>query len=241
MRLSVSRRALLAALCLLGACQQPAPPAVLAAPEPTPVAGVGYLVFNAPILPRTRDLFIADVDKFRDAGAREIDIALNSPGGDIDAAQAIVEHMTRLHEHDGITFKAYDIGVVASAATFVFLTAQDRYSVARGAFLFHAAGMLSNGPVSAERLREQADKIEAYERIVGATLKARTRLTDSEAQTYLHRTVVLNSDDARRDGIIDGVAAFTVPKGARSWVIALKPPRAGATAQPVAPASNPLG
>lgn len=237
MRLSGSRHALLAALCLLGGCQQPSPPAVPAAPDPAPVAGVGYLVFNAPIFPNTRDLFIADVDKFRDAGAREIDIALNSPGGDIDSAQAIVNHMIRLHEHDGITFKAYDVGIVASAATFVFLTAQARYSVPRGVFLFHAAGMLSNGLVSAERLREQADKIEAYERVVGATLKARTRLTDSEAQTYLHRTVVLNADDAHRDGIIDSIAAFQAPKGARSWVISSRPAKTAAPA--AAPASNP--
>lgn len=238
MRLSGLRCALVAALCLLTDCQQPAPPAQAAIPEPAPVDGVGYLVFNTPIFSRSRDLFIADVDRFREAGAREIDIAMNSPGGDIDAAQAIVDYMTRLHEHDGIIFKTYNLGVVASAATFVFLNAQNRYSTPRGVFVFHAAGMVSDGLVSVERLRESADKIEAYERIVRATLKARTRLTDSEAQTYLHRTVVLNSDDARRDGIVDGIAAFPTPKGARSWVIVFKPPKTGMVA---APTSKPSG
>lgn len=232
MRLSGLRCALAAALYLLTGCQQPSPPAQVAAPDPTPVDGVGYLVFNAPILSRSRDLFIADVDRFRAAGAKEIDIAMNSPGGDIDAAQAIVDYMTRLHERDGITFKAYNLGIVASAATFVFLNAQNRYSTPRGVFVFHAAGMMSNGLVSAERLRESADKIEAYERIVRATLRTRTRLTDSEAQTYLHRTVLLNSDDARRDGIVDGIAAFPTPKGARSWAIVFKPPKTGALAAP---------
>ncbi len=231
MRLSAPRCTLLAALCALAGCQQPLASAQ-AMPDPAPVDGVGFLVFNAPIVPRTRDMFIADVDKFRDAGAREIDLAMNSPGGDIDAAQAIVDHMVLLHEHDGITFKAYDIGVVASAATFVFLNAQERFSAARGFFVFHAAGMLSNGLVSAERLREQADKIEAYEKVVGTTLKARTRLTDSEVETYLHRTVLLNSDDARRDGIVDAIATPPAPKGARSWVIAFKPARPGAAPHP---------
>lgn len=240
MRLSTLHRALPGILCMLAGCQQAAAPTQALA-EPVPVAGVGYLVFNAPIVPTSRDLFIADVDKLRSAGAREIDIGMNSPGGDIDAAQGIVSYMTRLHEQDGITFKAYNVGLVASAATFVFLSTQDRYSVPRGVFLFHAAGMMSNGLVSAERLREQADKIEAYERTVGETLKARTRLTASEAQTYLHRTVLLSSDDARRDGIVDGIAAFPAPKGAQRWVIASRPATTGAHAPPAVPAPGAPG
>ena len=240
MRLPLPHHALAAllCLCLIAGCEPPATPPQATMPEPVPFEGVGYLLFNAPIVPASRDLFIADVDKFRAAGAREIDVALNSPGGDIEAAESIVDYMTRLHEHDGITFKAYNVGLVASAATFLFLNAQSRYSIERGVFLFHAAGVVSSGPVSAVRLREQADRIEAYERIVGATLKARTRLTDSEAQTYLHRTVLLNSDDARRDGIVDAIAVFPSPKGSRRWVIMSKPSKPSTAA---APASKPQG
>ena len=217
MRLTGPCCVLLGVLCLLTGCQEPpVAPAVVAVPqEPTPVGGVGYLLFNTMITSKGRDLFVAALDKFHEAGASEIDIGMNSPGGSIDAAQAMVGDMERLHRQ-GVTLKMYNVGLVASAATFVFLGTQDRYCAPRGAFLFHAAGMVSTGPVSAEILREQADKIEAYERIVRATLKARTKLTDSEAQTYLHRTVVLNSDDARRDGIVDGIAAFPAPKGAKT-------------------------
>lgn len=225
-------------LCLLAGCEPAAAPPRAAVPEPVPFEGVGYLLFNSPIIPASRDLFIAEVDKFHAAGAREIDIALNSPGGDIEAAQGIVDYMNRLHERDGVTFKAYNVGLVASAATFLFLNAQNRYSIERGVFLFHAAGMVSSGLVSAERLREQADRIEAYERILGATLKARTRLTDSEARTYLHRTVLLNSDDARRDGIVDAIAAFPAPKGSRRWTIVFTPAKPRTAA---APSSKPQG
>ena len=240
MRLASPHHALAATLCLclLAGCEPPAVPPQAAIPDPVPFEGVGYLLFNAPIVPASRDLFIADVDKFRVAGAREIDLALNSPGGDIDAAQGIVDYMNRLHEHDGITFKAYNVGLVASAATFVFLNAQSRYSAERGVFLFHAAGMSSSGLVSAERLREAADKLDAYERTVGATLKARTRLTDAEARTYLHRTVVLNSDDARRDGIVDAIAAFPTPKGSRRWTIVFRPSKPGTAAAPAPKPQN---
>ena len=71
-------------------------------------------------------------------------------------------------------------------------------------------------------------------------MKRRTRLTDDEALTYVRRTVVLNSDDARRDGVVDAVEPFTMPKGARGWVIVVKSPQAGAPSRPAAAAASPL-
>ena len=214
------RWVLLGVACLLAACQQSGVPVIAPPmPEPRPVNGVGYLIFNAPIMASSRDLFIADIDKLRDAGAHEIHIGLNSPGGSIDAAQGMVEYINRQHDQNGLVFKAYNVGLVASAATYVFLNTQDRYDTPRGVFLFHAAGVVNKGAVTAEMLRDEADKLDAYERIMRATLKARTSLTDSEAQTYVRRTVVLNSDDARRDGVVESVSAFVVPKATRVWII----------------------
>ncbi len=232
------RRVVLGLLCVLAGCQQPGGP-TLAMPDPIPVDGIGYLVLNAPISPSSRDLFMADIDKLRNAGATEIHIGMNSPGGDIDSAQAIVDYMARVHSHNGVTFKAYNLGVVASAATYVFMSAQSRYSVPPNVFLFHAAVAISRGPVNAQDLHEQADKLDAYERTIHATLKARTKLTDAEAQTYIRRTVVLSSDDALRDGVVDGIARFTFPKGVRSWVIAMKAPPTPPRPATVAP--NPPG
>jgi ATP-dependent protease ClpP protease subunit len=77
--------------------------------------------------------------------------------------------------------------------------------------------------VNAQNLRDAADKLESYERVVRATMKAHTHLTDAETLTYVRRTVILNSDDARRDGVIDAIADFTVPKDVRGYVIAVKP------------------
>lgn len=232
MRLTGPCRVLLASLCL-AACQEvpPAPPVVAGPSSPTPMNGVGYLLFNTIIVQKSSDNFVSALDRFHDAGATEIDIAMNSPGGIIGPAQAMAAAMERLHAQ-GVTFKAYDVGVVASAATFVFLTAQERYSAPGGAFLFHAAGVISNGLLTAQALREQADGIEAYERVLGAALKARTRLSASEVQTYLHRTVLLNSDDARRDGIVDTIGSFAAPKGTWTWVIGAKPGKSAAPKPP---------
>ncbi len=213
-------------LCVLTGCQPAVAPRIAIA-EPVPVNGVGYIILNGPIVPLSRDLMLADMDKLRFGGATEIDIGMNSPGGSIDAAQEIVDYMRRVHDQNGVTFRIYNIGIVASAATYIFLNAQSRYTAPNSAFLFHAAGMVSTGMVNAQNLRDTADKLDAYERTVRATLKARTHLTDAETLTYVRRTVVLSPDDARRDGVVDAIAAFTPPKGARTWLIASRPPAPG--------------
>lgn len=203
----------------LSGCQAPATPLA----EPVPVNGVGYIIINTAIAPASRDFFITNANKLRAAGAKEIDLGINSPGGTIGPAQEMADYMERAHQANGVTFKVYNLGLVASAATFVFLNAQERYTSAKGLFLFHAAGMVANGAVSSEGLREAATTIEAYERKIQAALLARTHLTAGEAQTYIHRTVVLNADDARRDGVVDGIADLTLPAGARGYMISSRP------------------
>ena len=227
------RAGMVGGVCLVAACAQPA---AVATGDAVPVNGIGYVILNAPITSRSRDLLLGDIEKLRLAGAKEIHLGINSPGGEIDAAQGIVDYMARQHAQNDVVFKAYNIGTVASAATYVYLNAQTRYSSQRGAFLFHAAAVTSSGPVTAERLRDQAAKLDQYEQTVRATLKARTRLTDAEATTYVRRTVILTSDDAKRDGIVDEIAEFTTPPGARTWIIGV---RQNPTAAPTPPAPQP--
>jgi ATP-dependent protease ClpP protease subunit len=230
------------ALAALSACQQAPAPQAATPFRPisfAPVNGVGYLVFNAPIFAPSRDLFIADIDRLVDAGARTVRIGVSSPGGDVDAARGIVDYMNRVHATRGVEFEAYAVGLVASAATYVFLSAQRRYARPNSGFLFHAAGMVSSGAVSAERLREEANKIDDYERAVRAVLKARTRLTDGAIDVYLHRTVILNADDARRDGVVDAIAPFQLPPNSAVPGIVFRPPQPAAARPSAADPSMP--
>ncbi len=200
--------AILTVMTVFGVTACQAPPA---APVPLTFEldnGAGHIYFNAPIATGSRDVLITDIEQYIKAGARTIRLAINSPGGDVDAAQGIVDYMRTTHATRGIDFETYSVGLVASAATYVFLNAQRRYALAGSGFLFHAAGVVSSGAVSAERLREQANRIEDYERSVRAVLKSRTRLTDAAIDVYLHRTVVLSADDAKRDGVVDGIGIF---------------------------------
>ena len=214
----------LGACLAVAACQPvPAPLAQASAPDPSPVNGVGYVVFNAPINRGSSALLIEDIDKLQALGAREIDLGINSAGGDVDAAESVVAEMNRLHAEDGMTFNAYDLGLVASAATLVFLDAQGRYAAPRSGFVFHAPAAMAVGTFSADALRREADKVDRAAQTFRDVLLARTRLTKQQVDVYVTRTVLLSTDDAQHDGVIDAIKGMTPPKGARAWLIKVKP------------------
>lgn len=234
-------RVLGACLALAGCQAAPAPIAQAAmppAPEPSPVNGVGYIVFNAPINRGSSTLLIGEFDTLQAKGAREIDLGINSMGGDFEAAELIVAEMDRLHAEDGITFNAYDLRLVASAATLVFLEAQGRYAAPRAGFVFHAPFATANGTFSAEALRKEADEIDQAAQTVRDVLLRRTRLTRPQVDVYVTRTVLLSTDDAQHDGVIDAAERLTLPKGARAWVIKVKPKTPAAAAPATGEASS---
>lgn len=224
------RTALLGSLATLAAC---APTAGLT-PAPFRLDGenIGYMLFEAPIVPTTADYFQNDIDKMLALNAREIHIGISSPGGVISSGEQMIACMDRIHTESGVVFVTHNVGVVASAACYVFLAGQRRYSVPKGTFLFHEAGVQTNGVLTGQNLQEASVQLKLHEDSFLRLLKSRTRLTDGEALSFVRRTVILTTDEARRDGIIEATADFKVPPGTPAIIISIKP---AASTRPGAP------
>ena len=174
----------------------------------------GYILFQAPITDKSRDLFVAGVNKVLDEGAAQVHVLIASPGGSVGAAQDMIGFMDKARAERGVIFTTHNAGVVASAACYVFLAGQRRLSVPRGKFLFHEAALVTNGPLTSRRLEEASAEARRIERTFLAMLTAKTKLTEGEASSFVRRTVILDADEARRDGIVETVVGFTLPKGA---------------------------
>lgn len=218
---------------VLAGCQRPGASVSDAVPDGTPPRlgpnRTGYIVMQAPIVPRLRDLFIADVNKILDQNAAEIYVLMSSPGGDIAAAQDMIAFMDRTHAERGVRFTTHNTGTVASAACYVFLAGQRRLSTPRGTFLFHEAALVTDGPITSLRLQEASAKLRQVERSLLTMLVTKTRLKEGEASSFIHRTVILNADEARRDGIIEAISGFTLPQGATIFQIQAVPRPTGET------------
>jgi len=197
-------------------------------PMPMPVLSLGpdrtgYMLFAAPIVDQTAALFQAGLNKLLDLQATQIHVAINSGGGSVKAAEAMIATMDRVHAERGVTFTTHNVGIVGSAACYVFLAGQQRVSLPKAMFMFHQQGMMaaSGGIISGQALQEAADQVKQNDRVFLAMLKSRTKIPDAEALSFVHRTVILTADEAKRDGIIQSVGNFDVPPGAT--VFGIKP------------------
>lgn len=112
----------------------------------------------------------------------------------------------------GVKFTTHNMDVVGSAACHVFLAAQRRLSVPRGASLFHEAVLAANGLITSRNLQEASVRLQQIERSFLAMATAKTKLTEGEVSSSTRRTVILRADEARRDVIIDETSGSTPPR-----------------------------
>jgi len=218
----MGRRGVLAGAAALAGCQQPVAPRADVAPRLGPNR-TGYIAIQGPIINEVRNAFIGQVSRLLALDAAEIYLLMASPGGVVNAAQDMIAFMDRTHASRGTTFTTHNGGVVASAACYVFLAGQRRLSVPRGQFLFHEAALVSNGAITSLALQDANIKMQQIERSFLTMLTSRTKLTEAEASSFVRRTVILNADEARRDGIIQATADFTSPPGATMFAIQVVP------------------
>jgi ATP-dependent protease ClpP protease subunit len=232
----IGRRGVLAGAAALAGCQQPVTPKVDVTPRLGPNR-TGYIAIQAPIINEVRNAFIAQVNRLLALDAAEIYLLMASPGGVVNAAQDMIAFMDRTHSDRGVRFTTHNAGVVASAACYVFLAGQRRLSVPRGQFLFHEAALVSNGAITSLALQDANIKMQQIEHAFLTMLTTRTKLTEAEASSFVRRTVILNADEARRDGIIQATADFTLPPGATAYGIRAVP--AGAAPAGTTPVRRP--
>lgn len=235
--LLAGRRSVLSGvLAVLAGCQV-APTPVVPQPAPTLTLGpnrIGYILLAAPISPVSSGYFQTVVNRYVDQGAQQVYVAMNSPGGVVRSAEAMIAFMDRVHNDRGVSFLTHNVGLVASAACYVFLAGQRRLCNARGNFLFHEAGLQANGVLTGQVLQEASAQLQQHEKLFLSMLKARTHLTEGEASSFVHRTVILSADEAQRDGVTDGTEEFMPPKDVVIAAIATKA-KPGTPARPVGP------
>lgn len=222
----VGRRSMLAgAAAVLAGCQQPGAMSILQANTVSRLGPgrIGYIALHAPIVDRSRDLFITNVNRLLALDAAEIHVPMTSPGGRVSAAQDMIAFMDKTHADRGVRFVTHNMGMIGSAACYVFLAGQRRMSVPRGTFVFHEVSLEANGRITSRDLQEASAQAQRIERSFLAMLTAKTKLTEGEATSFTRRTVGLNAEEARRDGIVHEIASLILPKDTTISLIESRP------------------
>lgn len=141
----------------------------------------------------------AFLDMLRDAKGKAIDLHVNSGGGSVFDAFAM---MTALANHDGKVTAHVD-GVAASAASFL-LAAADEVRMSSAAFIMiHDASTVAFG--NSQQIRETAEWLDMIDGQLAGIYAKRGTKTEAEYRAAMDETTWFNAEQAVEWGLADYV------------------------------------
>ena len=156
-------------------------------------------------------------------------IRLNSPGGDVFAAQAIVAAI----RDTGAKVIAHVDGFAASAAT-VIATAADEIEISDGAlYMIHCAWTMAYG--NATDIRETANLLEKCDGVIAGQYAKKSGKTPDEMMALMCAESWFTAQEAVDSGLIDRIT--NAPKVKAAWDLSAY---AKAPIQPPEPIAEPV-
>ena len=160
-----------------------------------------------------------------------IHLRINSPGGDVFEARAIV---TAIKEHKS-TIVAHIDGIAASAASWIAIAAKE-VEMADGAFLMiHQSWGLAMG--NSEDMLAMAGLLEKVDLTIVDEYRKRTGKTKQEIEDWMAAETWFTAAEAKAAGFVDSIAA-TGANASNTWNLTAyaKAPKA-LTERPASPAA----
>lgn len=137
-------------------------------------------------------------------------LRINSPGGDVFAAQAIVAAI----RDTGAKVIAHIDGFAASAAT-VIATAADEIEISDGAlYMIHCAWSISYG--NAIDMRDAADLLDKVDGVIAAQYSKRSGKTPEDMKALMDAETWFTAQEAVDAGLIDRIAE-SAPDTKAQW------------------------
>lgn len=143
--------------------------------------------------------------------APTINLRINSPGGDVFEARAIV---TAIRQHPANVIAHVD-GVAASAASYIALAANE-VEISDGAFfMIHKAWTLEMG--NADDLRSTASLLDKIDDSIASDYAARTGKSKDAMLALMTAETWLTASEAKDMGFADRIAATASTDNAARW------------------------
>lgn len=150
------------------------------------------------------------VPQIRDIKGGTVNLRINSPGGDVFAAQSIVAAI----RDTGAKVVAHIDGVAASAAT-VIASAADEVVMSDGAmYMIHCAWTFAIG--NAADLAATSDLLDKTDGVIANQYAKRTGKSADEMKAYMSAETWFTAQEALDVGLVDRIAENS-PKNQASW------------------------
>lgn len=142
------------------------------------------------------------VEALASAGDKNVDLHINSPGGDVFEARAMVSAV-RAHQAKGNKVTAYIDGLAASAATYLALAGDQVHIADGGMFMVHNSWTLAWG--NKAELRSTADLLEKIDGTISADYARKTGATVDQIAAWMDAETWFTAEEAKAAGFVDSV------------------------------------
>lgn len=142
------------------------------------------------------------VEALASAGAKDVALHVNSPGGDVFEARTMVSAI-RAHQAKGHKVTAYIDGLAASAATYLALSGDQVHIADGGMFMVHNSWTLAWG--NKTELRSTADLLDKIDGTITADYARKTGATAEQIAAWMDAETWFTGAEALAAGFVDSV------------------------------------
>ena len=182
------------------------------------------------------------VEALASMGGKDVHLHINSPGGDVFEARAMV---SAVRGYAG-TVTAYIDGLAASAATYLALAGAQTHIAEGGMFMVHNSWTLAWGNKS--ELRSTADLLDKIDGTIVADYARKTGAKSDQIVSWMDAETWFTADEAKAAGFVDSVItggaapADATQASAARWNLSAyaHAPQLAPPAQPVGPSAAEL-
>ena len=136
---------------------------------------------------------------------RDVNLYINSPGGDAFAGLALADQIERATKK-GFTMTAHASGIIASAAVPVFAVCKPRYAAPGTIFMVHEAALWKwPGRETASMIRSQNELMNLLQERYIDKLVKNSNLSKTDWECLEKETTWFNTDKAVEWGLVDSV------------------------------------
>jgi ATP-dependent Clp protease protease subunit len=170
-----------------------------------------YISFSAEISPQTTETLIAVLGEQANNKVDEVYLMLSTPGG------TVMHGLNLYNVLRALPFKliTHNVGNVDSIGNAVFLAGIERYACPHSTFMFHGVGfdMKTGLRLEEKNLRESLDSILQDQRRIGAIIRDRTNLNETQIGELFREARTKDADYAKSVGIVHDIRDVKIPPG----------------------------
>lgn len=148
-------------------------------------------------------------DVLKNANGEDIQLTINSPGGDVYTASEIY---TELKDYDG-NVESRIVGVAASAASVIAMAGKVKMSPT-AQLMIHNATTISWG--DHREMNKTADFLKGVNKSISSSYQQKTGISEDELLKLMDEELWMTAEDAKEKGFVDEVMFEDAPKAVAS-------------------------